>query len=52
MSDQKTGIDNLNIDDLDVEELERRVEMASGGVGADPPQQDGDFCLLYWGSST
>jgi len=28
--DKKIEIESLNVDDLDVEELERRIEMASG----------------------
>lgn len=40
--DKKIEIESLNVDDLDVEELERRIEMASAS-----PEGTGIFDAIY-----
>lgn len=41
-------LENLNIDDLDVEELERRVELASA-AGLNAEEEFPELCgLIYW----
>jgi hypothetical protein len=37
MSDEKKDLSSLNLDDLDVEELERRIELVAAHVNPDDP---------------
>lgn len=49
--DKKYEIESLNVDDLDVEELERRIEMASGSADASDVLASG-YCAFNFGGCT
>lgn len=50
MSDKKTEIVSLNIDDLDIEELENRLELAAASPGSADLEAPRDECSSHCGT--